>query len=250
MFDHSIASLMKVALPAPAVRWIQTKRFRTARPPVGWVRFGSLRRTSPISPVWGHERGVPINRRYIERFLAEHAGDVAGRVLEVADDRYTVRFGGPRVSSSDVLHAAPGNPRATLVGDLAAGDHLPGGAFDCIILTQVMQYVRRADAAVRTLHRLLAPGGVVLATLPGLERLSPQDDASWGEYWRFTERSTRVLFAEVFGEANVAARSYGNAFAAVASLMGLAEQDVTAPELDAIDPSFPVILAVRAVKAA
>jgi SAM-dependent methyltransferase len=249
MSEHAFESLVKAALPAPAVRWIQTKRFRTARPPVGWVRFGSLRRTSPISPVWGHDRGVPINRRYIERFLSENAGDVAGRVLEVADDRYTVRFGGARVARSDVLHAAPGNPRATLVGDLAAGDHLPAGAFDCIILTQVMQYIRHADAAVRTLHRMLAPGGVVLATLPGLERLSPQDDASWGEYWRFTERSARALFAEAFGGASVATRSYGNAFAAVSSLMGLAEQDVTAEELDAVDPSFPVILAVRAVKA-
>lgn len=250
MTTESLKRPLRSLLPRPARTWVSRKRFLTCRPPVGWVRFGSLRRTSPISSAWGHDRGRPINRQYIESFLSDHADDIRGRVLEVADNHYTVRFGGPRVTQSDVLHAAPGNPRATLVGDLAKTEDLPADAFDCIILTQVMQYIYDARAAARNLHRALKPGGVVLATLPGLEKVSAPDDTAWGDYWRFTPTSARALFAEAFGATTVTTRAYGNVFAAVASLAGLSQEDVRRSELDALDLDFPVIVAVRATKTA
>jgi SAM-dependent methyltransferase len=246
MAPESLKRSVRTLLPRPARAWVSRKRFLTCRPPVGWVRFGSLRRTKPISAAWGHDRGRPINRHYIESFVAGHAADIRGRVLEVADDRYTLAFGGSRVTHSDVLHATPGNPRATLVGDLATADHLPADAFDCVILTQVMQYIRDGAAAARHLHRILKPGGVVLVTLPGLEKVSAPDDAQWGDYWRFTPTSAAALFAGAFGATNVTTRTYGNVFAAVASLAGLSQEDVRQGELDVVDKDFPVVIAVRA----
>src|SRR5688572_17693927 len=92
---------------------------RLPKPPsVGTVRFGDLRRLAPISRRFGYDRGKPIDRVYIEQFLALHAGDVRGRTLEIGDDAYTRRFGGDRVALHDVLHVAEGNPKATFVGDL------------------------------------------------------------------------------------------------------------------------------------
>ena len=41
--------------------------------------------TKPVSDHWGWDRGTPVDRYYIEQFLAEHAADVRGRVLEVKD---------------------------------------------------------------------------------------------------------------------------------------------------------------------
>ena len=58
----------------------------TCWPPVGRVRLGSLRRLKPISPDWGSERGLPIDRYYIGQFLAAHAQDIRGHVLEIGDD--------------------------------------------------------------------------------------------------------------------------------------------------------------------
>lgn len=248
MTTESLKRSVRRLMPRPARAWVSQKRFLTCRPPVGWVRFGSLRRTRPISAAWGHDRGRPINRHYIDSFLSDESADIRGRVLEVADDRYTVRFGGSRVTRSDILHATPGNPRATLVGDLARADHLPSDAFDCVILTQVMQYIYDAPAAARNLHRILKPGGAVLATVPGLEKVSALDDAEWGDYWRFTRKSAEALFAQAFGTSNVTTRTYGNVFAAVASLAGLSQEDVRQCELDVVDSDFPVIIAVRAEK--
>jgi len=245
---RKVVNLIKKIAPGFA-GWVSKKRFRTCRPPVGWVRFGSLRRLQPVSAVWGHDRGFPINRHYIESFLNDHAGDIQGRVLEVADNKYTVRFGGARVTKSDILHASEGNPNATIVSDLAKADNIPDNLFDCIILTQVMQYIYDSRSAARNLHRILKPSGVLLATLPGLEKVSIMDDTRWGDYWRFTEKSGSMLFVEAFGAAHVKTHSYGNVFSAVTSLMGLSQEDVQVHELDAMAAEFPVIVAVRAVKA-
>ncbi|MEJ7787734.1 MAG: hypothetical protein WKF96_23275, partial [Solirubrobacteraceae bacterium] len=57
------------------------------------VRLGSLGSSEPISSAWGFDRGLPVDRWYIERFLGQHRADVTGRVLEVKDSGYTDRFG-------------------------------------------------------------------------------------------------------------------------------------------------------------
>ena len=107
---------------------------RSGRPPVGRVRFGSLRRLTPISRNFGWERGGPIDRYYIEEFLARHTEHIRGRVLEIQDASYTRRFGGERVSTSDVLSLEEGNPSATIISDLTCADHIPSDSFDCVIL--------------------------------------------------------------------------------------------------------------------
>lgn len=211
------------------------------------VNLGDLRRVTPISPWFGHDRGQPIDRYYIERFLAEHAGDVRGRVLEVGDDAYTRRFGGAAVTRSDVLHVAPGNPKATIVGDLAEGARMPAEAFDCIILTQTLQLIYDVPAAIRVLHQSLAPGGVLLATCPGISQI---DRGEWGRrwYWSFTTASVRRLFDEHFPAGELSVEGRGNVLSAIAFLEGLAVHELRPDELDAFDACYPVSILIRAVK--
>jgi len=169
VLDAGMRWLAKRTLSESARRWlrVQCRRGEWA-PPVGFVRFGSLRRLSPISREYGFDRGMPIDPHYIETFLARHAGDVAGDVLEIKDDGYTRRFGGDRVRKSDVLCLEADDPHATIVGDLVAAPQIPTGSFDCAIVTQTLQFVYDAQAAFATLHRILSPGGVLLATVPGI----------------------------------------------------------------------------------
>ena len=72
--------------------------------------FAQPRRLDPVSRDWGYDRGVPIDRYYIENFLDRHAGDIRGHVLEIGVDSYTWRFGGDRVTKSDVLNLEEENP--------------------------------------------------------------------------------------------------------------------------------------------
>jgi SAM-dependent methyltransferase len=211
------------------------------------VRWGSLRRLRPLSATGGFDRGQPIDRYYIEGFLQKHRADIRGRVLEVADPGYTRQFGGDRVTRSDVLHAAPGNPQATLVGDLARAETLPEGVFDCIILTQTLMYIFDVRAALATVHRGLKPGGVLLATASGISPIWRQERDQWGEYWRFTTGSMRRLCEEVFG-GEVRVVAHGNVLAAVAFLHGMAADEVGPQELDYADPDFEVLVTVRVVK--
>jgi SAM-dependent methyltransferase len=218
-------------------------------PPVGRVRFGDLRRVTPISQSFGFDRGLPVDRYYIEHFLARNASEIAGRVLEIGDDAYTRKFGGSRVTRSDVLHVTAGNPRATFVGDVTDPGVLPENTFDCIIFTQTLQLIYDVHAAVVQLHRALAPGGVLLVTAPGISQI---DRGEWGTtwFWSFTPAAIERLFGDVFGPDALMIRRYGNVFAATTFLQGLAVEELDTSDLDPIDRAYPVIVSVRARKGA
>lgn len=215
---------------------------RIARP--AWL--GTLRRTTPVSDSWGYDRGTPIDRYYIERFLDEHRQDVRGCVLEVKDNAYTKRFGS-KVESSHVLDISPVNRQATIVTDLARADAIPNDSFDCFILTQTLQYIPNLSAAVAHSHRILRSGGVLLATVPTVSRVIPGFGHE-GDLWRFTPASCSLLFGDVFGKEQVEIRPIGNVLTSVSFLAGLAYEELSSRELDLVDEAFPVIVAVRALK--
>jgi SAM-dependent methyltransferase len=249
----SITAVWRMAASALALaRHVRRvfRRTRSRRPAVGRVEFGGLRRTAPISRAFGFDRGQPIDRFYIEHFLAERAVDIHGRVLEIADNAYTIRFGGPRVLRSDILSVDASSPGATLVGDLTHPVGLPVAVYDCVILTQTLQFIYDVQTAVRTLEGLLKPGGVVLATFPGISQISRYDMDRWGEYWRFTTRSAQRLFGEAFPAESVTVRAYGNVLAAAGFLYGVAAGELSERELLVMDPDYEVVICVRAEKPA
>ncbi len=240
----------KARVLAMGVRtWLREKlRLGGNGPRPGQLRFGHLRRAAPVSRLFGFDRGQPVDRYYIENFLAARAEDIHGNVLEVGGDKYTRAFGGPRVKEADVLHASSDNPRATIVADLARGDNIPSDAFDCFILTQTLQFVYDVHAAVRTIYRILKPGGVVLATLPGISRIDRGGANQWGEWWRFTGMSAQRLFSEAFPRENVTVESYGNVLIAIALLHGLATEELRREEFAYHDPDYEVLITVRSEK--
>ena len=252
--NQQLKLIAQQTLPSSVFQWIKTQwQVLKLDPPLNRVRMGHLRRLKPISNNWGIERGQPIDRYYIENFLASHSDDIKGRVLEIGDSSYTNKYGGDRVTKSDVLHAIKDNPKATIVGDLTDAPQIPSDTFDCFILTQTLQYLYDVRSAVKTIYRILKPGGVLLATLPNLTPiLNPgKDDKSWGSscwYWGFTTASTQRLFLETFPQENIQIETYGNVLTATAFLQGLSSQELNSKELNYCDPSYQVLITVRAVK--
>jgi hypothetical protein len=212
------------------------------------VRWGNLRRLTPVSRVFGLDRGEPIDRYYIARFLQKHSDDIHGCVLEVGDGTYTKRFGRERVTRSEILHVTPGSRRATVIGNLETAEGIPQETFDCVILTQTLPFIYDTKAAVASVYAALRPGSALLATLSGISQISRYDMERWGDYWRFTSLSARRLFEEVFPAANVTIEAHGNVLTAIAFLHGLASHELSGQELDFRDPDYEVSITVRAVK--
>src|SRR4029453_14668409 len=77
--DRTADGRMKIQKLHGSARPLPQRLRRLVRP--AWL--GTLRRTRPLSNDFGYDRGTPVDRYYIERFLARHQSDVKGRVLEV-----------------------------------------------------------------------------------------------------------------------------------------------------------------------
>jgi Methyltransferase domain len=215
---------------------------RRARP----ARLDDTRRNEPVSKLFGSERGQPIDRYYIERFVARQTEHIRGRALEVASSDYIRRYH-CGATSFEVLHVDAAAPGATIIGDLAQWQSLPEARVDSFVCTQTFNFVYDVHAAVRGAHRLLAPGGTLVATLAGLTQISRYDMDRWGDFWRFTSASAARLFGEHFARVEVV--TFGNVLAAKALIDGLAVEDLPdASRLDELDPDYQVVIGVVAHK--
>ncbi|NML67128.1 glycosyltransferase [Hymenobacter sp. RP-2-7] len=243
-----LKKLLKKLLPTAGKRWLHYQgRLGDWTPAVGQVALGDFWRLAPLSNEFGYDRGGPIDRYYIENFLLKEAASIRGRVLEIGDNAYTLQYGGPAVSQSDVLHVDATNPQATLVGDLSAAPHIPDNTFDCLVLTQTLHLIYDFKSALQTCYRILKPGGTLLLTVPGL---TPIDRGEWKKtwYWTFTDTALERLLAETFPAGDVEISSFGNVRVATAYLYGLGLPEIDRASLAYYDPQFQVINAVKAVK--
>ncbi|AKG20960.1 class I SAM-dependent methyltransferase [Calothrix sp. 336/3] len=249
MNTKHLKQIAKRKLPSAISNWLGTQlKGKEYCPLVGTINFGNLRRLKPISREFGYDRGLPIDRYYIENFLARQAYDVHGRVLEIGEATYTRRFGGDRVTKSDVLHVVEGNPEATIVGDLTNADNIPSEAFDCVILTQTLHLLYDMKTGLANLYRILKPGGILLVTVPGISQVVKCD---WGSdwCWALTAQSARMLFEEFFPKINIEVETHGNVLTAIAFLQGLAVEELSKEELDYKDDEYQVLITIRVVKA-
>jgi SAM-dependent methyltransferase len=244
-FRSAAKSLLRRVLPRPVINFGKSLRGSNRHPrPPGYVRFGDLRRLEPLSRCYGFDRGRPIDRYYIEKFLESQSACIRGAVLEIGENTYTLRYG-KDVKTSDVLHVTEGTEGATYIDDLTDGTTLPSNAFDCVIVTQTLHLIYDMKAALQTLYRILKPGGVLLCTVPGITQIS---DEEWNDtwYWSLSASAARRLFKDVFPPDAVSVEAFGNVLSAMAFLQGMADSELTHEELDFFDPEYPVTVAIRA----
>lgn len=216
-------------------------------PQVGEIKLGHLNRTTPFSTQFGYDRGGPVDRYYIENFLSENASLIKGRILEIGDNEYTLRFGGNKIEKSDILHIDDSNKQATFIGDLSNAPHLPSNTFDCIILTQTLHLIYDYKAAIETCYRVLKKGGVLILTVPGISHIA-QDE--WRKYWlwSFTNASMEKIMEAHFSKINISINTYGNVLVASAFLYGMGLPELKKEQLDYHDPHYQVIITVKAIK--
>jgi SAM-dependent methyltransferase len=210
------------------------------------VRWGNLRRTQPFSLRYGYDRGRPVDRVYVDRFIHQHRADIAGSTIELLDGFYARLHGGSSLTSLEVLDIDRGNKSATLIADLGIPDSLPEERYDCFILTQTLHLVQDTQAALLNCWRSLKPGGVLLITIPSLAPL----DRHYGpdtDYWRPTPKGLEDTLKRVLG-VDAKVQAYGNLLTCVATMFGLSSEELRAKEIDQVDPHYPVVTGARLVK--
>jgi hypothetical protein len=208
-------------------------------------RWGNLRVDEPFSSIWGIDRGTPVDRYFGDRFFEENRELINGKVLEIQNPVYTERYGlGVRQADSIDIDGKFG---PTIVCDLAKAEGVvASNAYDCFLLPYTLLFVKDLEGALRNAMRVVKPGGTVLATTTVLTPAF----AEYPEYWRMTESGWRELLARVWPEQEVEVRTHGNCVSAVASILGLAQEELTRQELDRHDPRFPVVISIKGRKTA
>lgn len=220
------------------------QRFNRAAHGADWK---DLRSVKPVSEVFGLDRGTPVDRYYIEKFLQNNTSLIKGNVLEIAENTYSKKYGSS-ATAFEILHYNNENPKATIIGDLTKIETLPTEKIDCFICTQTFQFIYNFKDAIRGARHLLKKDGVLLATFAGISQISRYDMDRWGDYWRFTTLSVQKAFEEVFGKGKVQVDFSGNVLSAVAFLEGISVEELTPEELDYKDPNYQLLITLVARK--
>ena len=200
--------------------------------------WGNLRRVTPISATYGFERGAPIDRYYVDKFFTAHRALITGRVLEIQTTDHIRKYG-TDVTAADTLDIVP-QFHPTYCCDLAHADVVPSGSYDCFLLPNALCFFRDLDAALREARRIVRPGGLILATVPGFVPLTPDVE----DYWHASADGWRVIAERVWPGCDTTVDTHGNCLAAVAAMYGIAVEELSSRELDVNDPRYPVLVTI------
>jgi hypothetical protein len=96
---------------------------------------------------------------------------------------------------------------------------------------------------MRHMIRVVKPGGAVLAATAAIGPLDGAED-----YWRLSPAGWRELAADVWAGHDYTIEGHGNCLAAIAALLGLAQEELTEHELEYQDARYPVLVTLRCQK--
>jgi SAM-dependent methyltransferase len=226
------------------VRRLPPRRRQQLRRAVRRPIWGNLRRLEPFSASFGFDRGTPVDRFYMRHFIRAHTDALRGVAGEVSEPTYLAEFGGDRLTRIEVIDLDPANPRATLIADLSQSASLPAETFDCLVVTQTLQYIPEPERALAVCVEALRPAGSLLVAVPAL---APHDthEAPEADHWRFWPAGLLSLLRRVAPDASHTVVGYGNLVATIAFLHGLSAEELKPAELRHSDPRFPVVVCAR-----
>jgi SAM-dependent methyltransferase len=241
---HSLAGYQKIDEIAPVerikIRIEELWKIGELVPPIGTDVLGLLGRNSPVCPDFGFSRGSPVDRYYLDRFLASHMADFRGRVLDVGASKRRPAASADRM---EIYLTVDNDPRMApdVVGDVHEPDLFAANSFDCILLLNVLEHCHHPQVVVNNALRWLSNGGVVLVAIPNAQRIHPGPL----DCWRILPDGCQILFGH-FDQVQIT--TFGNCASVVGSLVGLAAEDISPEILDSYDAAYPVLTCVRASK--
>ncbi len=227
------------------IKKIRSKTVLFFKPKEDYFLFkNNFHNLKPISSKFGFDRGMPVDRYYIESFLEDNKEYIKGKCLEIHDNYYLKKFGEGKITECDVLDMYKDNKEANIYGNLKKLDNVASNTYDCLIITHTFGSIDDYQSAIGECWRILKKGGVLLATCAAMGPIWESDK----NYWRFTVASFKYSFGKYFKDENIYAKSFGNVLAGQCFWVGLAKEELTSKEIEYNDPHFPIIITVRARK--
>jgi hypothetical protein len=223
--------------------WLKAAWRRLTRQPVRRLKWGDVRRLTPLGQEHAAQNGLQISDYYVHQFLKQHQSELTGRVLLLHYGAVTPQFARQNCQLEEIMLDPVRQP---LLADLADLPSTPTGQYDCIIMPQLLHRVYNLPAAIDAVYGWLKPGGVLLLTAPGFNQ-NRRDDPS---YWAFTERLVNRLLVHRFPKENVTVKAVGNVLAAAAHLHCLPANSLSAAQLNYLDVHYQLVVGARAVKSA
>lgn len=205
-------------------------------------RFFHAINVLPYSRNFGLERGSPVGRYYVEKFLRENAESIAGNCLEFGEPRYKSYF--PKAAKYEITDVVS-RPGVHYVCDIHEPQGMPKNYFNAVICTQVFEHVAYPEKAARSLFELMAPGGILLLTAPFINPVHyvPTD------FRRFTPECLDMIIQDAGFVVEMVGFG-GNSLVSTGSLLGMVQEDFSTAELEKKDPVYPYNILVRARKPA
>jgi SAM-dependent methyltransferase len=121
-----------------------------------------------------------VQYRMVLPLIEKH---LQGRVIDLGSGYAPFRRYMPaEVTSYDTLDYSRDLPDLTYVSDLQSMPEIPDGAYDAGLCLEVLEHLPEPLQALREIHRILRPGGVLLLSVPHLSRLH---DVPF-DFYRFT----------------------------------------------------------------
>ena len=202
-------------------------------------------RRYPLSSSMGFDRGHPIDRYYIHKFLRSNLPTNPCRVLEFGDSLLSrsLMHRDSIVDTAIYRHNATGSfQEKKLLLDLATSESISlRNTYDIIICTQVLMCVPDPHQALVNLHSLLKPNGVLIGSISSsCSPISYYDYSRWGYYWTGTDQYLQKLFLLTSFKAEVV-QSFGSFYTARAFLDGLCSDDLDINLLSSHDPEYPIV---------
>lgn len=202
-----------------------------------------------LSNDFGFSRGTPIDRFYLEKFLLNNKEFIKGECLEFGSDFYLKKFNS-KISSFNVFTSIidKNSNKNTIKGDLSIIENLPFEKYDCIICTNVLNFIYDIDSAVKGLHKMLKKNGVCLITLAGFStHISRYDMDRWGDYWRLSKLSSIKIFEKNNFKIEEI-ETYGNVYLATAQMKGHCVEDIDPELLNEVHNDYQIIITLRITK--
>lgn len=236
---------------ALSVAWHRLTRARGT-----WLRAAVLRAALSFGRPLGYDdtqSGVQTPMRYLWRaFLLRHHDAFFGRGLEIGDAHTLQAYGGPNMTSCEVVDRVA-RDGVDYACDLQEAWSLPANAFDVVVHQFTLHLLRDDRAALFHALRAAREEGTVLVTFPCAGAVPPDGEtygATHSFVWRhYTLPGVRALCDDMGLDAShVELTPLGGVAATAAYLLGVPVEAMDRRDIEALDERAPLLIAARLTK--